>query len=141
MSFPVDTDPEPELNELQQRSSDEPVDTRMVCVIDEIRDPTRTQSLPARGSVMHSVTIPGTVVTVFGRDLRRARAVIWPLAQSPAVQLYVGTRADVVIAGTAAIIDTNAQPLELKNDQPLFARAVSSSSTIVLSYLLEYWAD
>lgn len=139
MSFPVETDPEPELNELQQRSSDEPVDTRMVCVIDEIRDPARTQSLPARGSVMHSVSISGTTVAVFGKDLRRARAVIWPLAQSPAVNLYVGTREDVVIAGTAAIIDTNSPPLELKNDQPLFARAVTT--TVVLSYMLEYWAD
>lgn len=139
MSYPVETDPQPELDELQQRESHEPVETRMICVIDEIRDPTRVQNLPARGSVMHSVTIPATTVTVFGKDLRRARAIIWPLAQSPAVNLYIGTREDVVIAGTAAIIDTNSPPLELKNDQPLYARAVTTS--VVLSYMLEYWAD
>lgn len=141
MSYPAETDPQPELDELQQRETAEPIDTRMLCVVDEVRDAIRTQSLPARGTVMQSVGVPDTVLEVFGRDLRRARAVIWPLAQESAVQLYIGTRDDEVQQGTAAIIDTNAQPIELKNDQPLYARAVTADSVVVLSYILEYWAD
>lgn len=140
MSFPMENDPQPDLDEVQQRETDEtPADTRMICVVDEIRDPVRVQTLPARLAVLQSVTVTSVAREVFGKDLRRARAVFWPLAQTPAVQLYVGTRRDEVQAGTAAIMTTDFGSLEMKNDQPLYARAVTTD--VVVSYLLEQWAD
>jgi len=139
MSYPMDVDPQPELDEVQQRSTSEPEDHRLICIIDEVRDPVRTQSLPARGAVMQSVTVSTALREVFGKDLRRARAVVWPLAEETAVQFFVGPRRDEVQQGTAAMMDTSAGPLELKNTEALYARTVSGDA--VLSFLLEYWAD
>lgn len=140
MSHPLENDPQPGLDELQQRETDEGlIDTRMVCVVDEVRDAVRVHTLPARGAVMQSVKVSTVSVQVFNKDLRRARAVVWPVAQDPVVQFYLGTRADEVQAGTAALLTTSMGPVELKNDQPLYARAATTD--VVISYLLEQWAD
>lgn len=139
--------PLPQLEELQQREYEEetPLDHRLDVRVDEITDPVRVHLLPAKHAILQSMTINSTeVATLFTRDIRRSRALIW--AEADTVEhLHISTRKDEVESGTAAqMIVTDGtvvspQPLELYCCDAVYARTFSGLA--VVSFLLEYWAD
>jgi hypothetical protein len=139
-------DPAPDLGELQQRETDELGDTRLTVKVDEVCDPVRVQQLPARIAVMHAATVGTDTVKLFGEDLRRGRALVWALADTPAL-VHLGTREDEVTQGVAAqiiAVDTDGtagapMQIEMRHTEPLYARA--ATGTVTVAYLLEQWAD
>lgn len=54
---------------------------------------------------------------------------------------YLGTREDEVQAGTAALIPAGGHPLEIRHCEPLWAKSADVDGEIILSFLLEQWAD
>ena len=127
----------PELDEVQQWEPE-------ASVLDvDVRGPVQVHQLPARIAVMHSVVVDTTPTQLFGRDLRRARALVW--ATAAAVRTYhLGTRKDEVLAETAAqavATDGTAPPqtLEFRHCEPVYAKA--ETDTVTISFVLEQWAD
>lgn len=130
----------PDLDEVEQ------LEPEAACLDVDVRGPVRVHALPSRHAIMHQVTVGTTPVQIMGRDLRRARVLLWAVAEAAAAY-YVGTRDDETAAGTAAAALAAADDgsggapmvLELRHSEPLYVRAVTG--TVTVSFVVEQWAD
>lgn len=127
----------PVLDELQQWEPD-------AAVLDvDVKGPVQVHPLPARVAVMHTVQVGTTATQIFGRDLRRSRALLWATAAT-IVHVHVGTLQAEVQAETSAWLiasDLTIMPmvLDLRHCEAVWAKAHTDTADI--SYVLEQWAD